>query len=98
MTQTILFFLVLVGISIPSTISQLTFTNPIVDRNSADPCIFHLGDFYYLTISENRETEVTIYKSPILTNFRNAESKVAYKTQTGFSDAWVNPHNQLSYT
>jgi len=68
---------------------QLNFTNPILDRNSADPCILHLEDSYYLTLSENIETELTIFKSPILTSFRNAESKIAFRTPPGYSDLWA---------
>lgn len=68
---------------------DLQFTNPIFDGNSADPAVLRLGDSYYLTLSENRETELTIFKSPILTNFRNAERKIAYRTPEGFSDLWV---------
>lgn len=69
--------------------SQLTFSNPIFDRNSADPCVLRLGDYYYLTLSENRESELTIFKSPILTSFRNAEKRIAYKTPEGYSDLWA---------
>jgi len=65
------------------------FTNPILDRNSADPCIFKLGNYYYLTLSENRETELTIFKSPIMTDFRNAESIVAFTAPSGFSNLWA---------
>ncbi|CAL8071956.1 unnamed protein product [Orchesella dallaii] len=75
--------------------SQLTFTNPILDRNSADPCILKVGDSYYLTLSENRETELTIFKSPILTNFRNAEPKVAFTTPPGYSDLWASEMHEV---
>jgi len=68
---------------------QLNFTNPILDRNSADPSVLRLGNSYYLTLSENTETELTIFKSPILTSFRNAERKIAYRTPPGFSDLWA---------
>lgn len=71
------------------TNGQLMFRNPILDRNSADPAIIRIGNFYYLTLSENVETELTIYKSPILTDFRNAPSVVAYRTPPGYSDLWA---------
>jgi len=69
--------------------SQLTFTNPILDRNSADPSILRVGDSYYLTLSENTETELTIFKSPVLTSFRNAEKKIAYIAPPGYSELWA---------
>jgi GH43 family beta-xylosidase len=68
---------------------QLTFTNPIIETNSADPAVLKLGDYYYLTLSDNRETELTIYKSPVLTDFRNAERVIAHKCAPGFSDLWA---------
>lgn len=76
----------LIGIG---TSQRLNFTNPIFDRNSADPCVLRLGDSYYLTLSENRESELTIFKSPILTSFRNAEKKIAYRTPEGYYDLWA---------
>ncbi|CAL8071954.1 unnamed protein product [Orchesella dallaii] len=75
--------------------AQLTFSNPILDRNSADPCILRVGNFYYLTLSENTETELTIFKSPILTNFRNAESSIAYRTPPGYSDLWASEMHEV---
>jgi GH43 family beta-xylosidase len=80
--------LVLLG-AIALTSAQLTFTNPILDRNSADPAILRLGDFYYLTLSENTERDLTIFKSPILTSFREAESKIAYSAPAGYSNLWA---------
>jgi len=75
--------------------TNLTFTNPIFDRNSADPSVLRLGDSYYLTLSENRETELTIFKSPILTSFRNAETKVAYTTPEGYTDLWASEMHEV---
>lgn len=72
---------------------QQTFTNPILDRNSADPAVIRLEGFYYLTLSENSATELTIYKSPILTSFRNAEEKVIYRAPDGYDELWASePH------
>ena len=60
---------------------QQTFTNPILDRNSADPAVLKVGDYYYLTLSDEGEKVLSIYKSPILTDFRNAERVTAYRTK-----------------
>src|SRR5271154_4519792 len=69
--------------------AQLTFSNPIFDRNSADPAILRLGDFYYLTLSEVGETELTIFKSPILTSFRDVETNVAFIAPSGYGNVWA---------
>lgn len=81
--------ILLLLISINFVASQQMFRNPILDRNSADPTILRLGDFYYLTLSENTERNLTVYKSSLLTSFREAESIVAYSTLEGFSDLWA---------
>lgn len=73
----------------------LTFTNPIFDRNSADPCILKVGDHYYLTLSENEERELTIFKSPIMTNFRNATTKVAHSTMPDHKDLWASEMHEV---
>ena len=78
------------------TEGQLLFSNPILDRNSADPGVMRLGDFYYLTLSEKKETELTIYKSPILTNFRGVESKVAFVAPTGFQNVWASEMHEVN--
>lgn len=81
--------LILSIISLHLVSSQETFSNPILDRNSADPTILRFGDYYYLTLSENTEHDLTVYKSPVLTSFRDAESVVIYSTPLGYSDLWA---------
>jgi len=68
---------------------QETFTNPIIEVNSADPFVTRLRDYYYLTLSTERETHLTVYKSSELTNFRNAESKQIFTVPPGFGNAWA---------
>ncbi|CAG7837407.1 unnamed protein product [Allacma fusca] len=75
---------------------QRTFTNPILDGNSADPSVMKVGNYYYLTLSEERETELTIFKSPTLTNFRNAEKTVAYRTKDGQSNLWASEMHEVN--
>ncbi|ODM89798.1 Extracellular exo-alpha-(1-_5)-L-arabinofuranosidase, partial [Orchesella cincta] len=75
--------------------SQLTFSNPIIDQLSADPCVLKLGDHYYLTVSEKGESEIRIFKSPILTSFRNAESKVMYTATPEHRDLWASELHEV---
>ncbi|CAL8097553.1 unnamed protein product [Orchesella dallaii] len=86
---------IFICILISTAVSQLTFTNPIIDTLSADPCVLRVGDNYYLTISEKGETELTIYKSPILTSFRNAESKVAFVIPPESRDMWASEMHEV---
>ncbi|CAL8097556.1 unnamed protein product [Orchesella dallaii] len=75
---------------------QLMFSNPIIDKLSADPAILRVGNNYYLTLSENGETELVIYKSPLLTNFRNAERKVVYSfNKPDHSDMWASEMHEV---
>ncbi|CAG7832571.1 unnamed protein product, partial [Allacma fusca] len=48
-----------------------------------------MGDFYYLAISTNLEHDLTLLKSPYLTNFRNAERRVVYTTGSDFENLWA---------
>ncbi|CAG7827235.1 unnamed protein product [Allacma fusca] len=76
--------------------AQSTFQNPIFDGNSADPSVMRLGNFYYLTLSTNSETEITIFKSPTLTSFREAEKSIAFKAPTGFRDIWASEMHEVN--
>jgi GH43 family beta-xylosidase len=66
-----------------------TFTNPIVSGNSADPFVIRIGGFYYMLLSTRGETELTVYKSDKLTNFRNVESAVIFKVPEGHGNVWA---------
>ena len=72
-----------VAVCVKLSTQQETLTNPILDRNSADPAVLKVGDYYYLTLSDEGERVLSIYKSPILTDFRNAERVTAYRTKDG---------------
>ena len=87
MHSTIPVFLILsfVGLSL----AQNTFTNPILDIKSADPCILRHGDHYYLTISEEGETIIAMYKSSTLSNFRNAERTVIFRAPETYNGVWA---------
>jgi len=87
--QTLFLYLIVAIFAFVPTQGQLQFSNPIFDRNSADPAVLKLGSSYYLTLSENRETELTIFKSPILTSFREAERKIAFVAPEGYANVWA---------
>ncbi|CAG7660388.1 unnamed protein product [Allacma fusca] len=74
---------------VPSGQIQETYGNPVLDEISADPGVIRLGDFYYLAISTNLEHDLTLLKSPYLTNFRNAERRVVYTTGSDFENLWA---------
>lgn len=84
-------------ISLPPTLSQQegTFTNPIIDGNSADPFVGKVGDSYYMLLSTRTESELTIYKSAVLTDFRNAESKVIFKAPAGYHNVWASEMHEI---
>lgn len=67
------------------------FTNPILEEISADPMVLKVGDFYYMVVTKDYFTErdLTIMKSPVLTDFRNAERKQIYVMPEGFQDLWA---------
>lgn len=69
--------------------SQETFRNPIFNGNSADPSVLRVGDFYYLTLSTNSTTEITIFKSSRLTNFTGAETTIAYVANSEQHSLWA---------
>ena len=69
------------------TLLESTYANPVIDIISADPSVFKLNGFYYLTIA--RSDTIVIFKSPILTNFRNAESRTVYTAPPGRANLWA---------
>ena len=66
-----------------------TFTNPIISGNSADPSAIFLNGYYYLSLSTKGESQLTIFKSSRLTDFRNTESKVILGPQECMFDIWA---------
>jgi GH43 family beta-xylosidase len=90
-----MFKLLIILLIVALSQSQEMFTNPILDGdNSADPCILRVGFFYYLTLSENGAKDLTIFKSPILTSFNEAEKIIAYSAPEGYGDLWASEmHN-----
>ena len=66
---------------------ESTYVNPVIDIISADPSVLKFNGFYYLAIA--RSETIVIFKSPVLTNFRNAESRTVYAAPPGRANLWA---------
>lgn len=66
---------------------QRTFTNPILDTVAPDPCIIKHERFYYMVYTQHNQIEVL--KSPILSNFRNAERSLVYTAPQNRANLWA---------
>ena len=71
-----------------SSVSE-TFTNPILDGDAADPAMIRIGEKYYLTFTGSGWNHITIYESPVMTEFRNRTSKRLFTAPPGFVDVWA---------
>lgn len=78
-----------IALPVPSGQVQETYVNPIMDGLSADPSAILIDGWYYFVVSTNGERELTILKSQWLTDFRGAESSVAYSAPTEHSNVWA---------
>ncbi|KAK1810520.1 hypothetical protein LTR12_015100 [Friedmanniomyces endolithicus] len=69
--------------------SSDTYTNPILPTG-ADPWVIRNGDYYYMTYTTN--DNVTILRSSILTDWTNADVKLAFEPPPGqnySTDLWA---------
>jgi GH43 family beta-xylosidase len=82
-------------VAVTTVSSQETFRNPIIDGNSADPAVLRLGSSYYLTLSTQGETQITVYKSSRLTDFRSAETSVAFQAPENCRDVWASEMHEV---
>ena len=67
-----------------------TYTNPILDGVGADPWVIRYGNDYLLTYTTN--DNITLLRSPVLTDWNNAEVKLAFKPPMGLNystDMWA---------
>ena len=67
-----------------------SYTNPIVPGQGADPWVTRVGDYYYLT--STLATNITLYRSKALTDWKDAESKVLFNPDYGMpysTDLWA---------
>jgi beta-xylosidase len=63
-------------ISAQNSSAGATFTNPVLNQVGADPFVAKDGGYYYLTYTT--ATNITILKSTSLTDWDNAEAKLAF--------------------
>ncbi|ODM95234.1 Extracellular exo-alpha-(1-_5)-L-arabinofuranosidase [Orchesella cincta] len=66
---------------------QKFYTNPILDHAAADPCVIKHNGFYYMVYTQG--DRIDILKSPILSSFRNAERKEAYRAPANRCALWA---------
>ncbi|THW91277.1 Arabinanase/levansucrase/invertase [Aureobasidium pullulans] len=67
-----------------------TFNNPILNEVGADPWVIRHGDYYYMTYTTN--TNITILRSSVLTDWDNADVKLAFDPPPGMNystDLWA---------
>ncbi|KAF2742724.1 glycoside hydrolase family 43 protein [Sporormia fimetaria CBS 119925] len=67
-----------------------TYTNPILDTVGADPWVIRHGDYYYMTYTTN--SDITLLRSRILTNWNNADRKTLFLPPPGqnySTDIWA---------
>lgn len=73
-----------------------TFTNPILSTYGADPWVIrHTDNYYYMlyTTADN----ITILRSPILTDWDNADVKLAFKAPEDTNYTYSNWAPELHY-
>jgi GH43 family beta-xylosidase len=56
--------------------NSATYTNPVLDKVGADPFVLKEDGYYYLTYTT--ATNITILRSTSLTDWDNAEVKLAF--------------------
>ncbi|KAF1983564.1 glycoside hydrolase family 43 protein [Aulographum hederae CBS 113979] len=67
-----------------------TFMNPILNATGADPWVVQDGGYYYMTYTTN--SDITLLRSKILSNWDSAESKVIFQPEPGMNystDLWA---------
>lgn len=70
--------------------TDTTFTNPILKEFGADPWVVRYDGYYYMTYTTN--DNVTILRSSVLTDWNNADVKLAFKAPENMSytyDSWA---------
>jgi len=76
--------------------SASTFTNPILNEVGADPWVTRHGDYYYMTYTTN--TNITMLRSSSLTDWDNADVKLAFDPPPGMNystDLWAPELHQI---
>merc|ERR1712036_26970 len=58
-----------------------TYTNPILNKTGADPWVIQRNGYYYMTYTTN--DNITLLRSPVLTDWNNAERKLLFEPPVG---------------
>ena len=61
--------------------NSATYTNPVLDAVGADPWVVRHGSYYYMAYTT--ATNITILRSSVLTDWNNADSKLAFQPPEG---------------
>ena len=61
--------------------NSATYTNPILDAVGADPWVTRYDGYYYMTYTT--ATNITILRSKVLTDWNNADAKLAFQPPMG---------------
>ena len=69
------------GLTFAQSNSSGTYTNPILNAVGADPWVIRHGGYYYMTYTT--ATNITILRSSILTDWNNADAKLAFQPPIG---------------
>ncbi|GAB7347489.1 hypothetical protein MBLNU459_g4396t1 [Dothideomycetes sp. NU459] len=80
-----------------SSNTTATYTNPILDSEGADPWVIRYGDYYYMTYTTN--DNITILRSSVLTDWNNADVKLAFNPPPGMNystDLWAPELHQIN--
>lgn len=64
--------------------NSATFTNPVLSEVGADPFVVKDGGYYYMTYTTT--TNITILRSTSLTDWDNADVKLAFDPPVCFKD------------
>lgn len=67
-----------------------TYTNPILNSVGADPWVIRHDGYYYMTYTTN--DNITILRSSVLTDWNNADVKLAFDPPYGYNystDMWA---------
>lgn len=75
------YFVCLLGLVCAQSNSSGTYTNPILDAVGADPWVIRHDGYYYMTYTT--ATNITILRSKILTDWNNADAKLAFQPPEG---------------
>ncbi|KPI37943.1 Extracellular exo-alpha-(1-_5)-L-arabinofuranosidase [Cyphellophora attinorum] len=70
----------------PPSNTNATYTNPILDGVGADPFVVKVDGLYYMTYTTG--TNITILRSPILTDWNTADIKLAFTAVENTSYAY----------